>query len=364
MDTYIGKKSAQFNSPSNEGVILPIQYLRGLAAMSVVLFHSFDKTAHPESAASVSILALAGVNLFFVISGFIMWVTTANKPVTPRTFMVRRIIRIVPLYWFVTLLVVACKLIPGVLSSLRISTAAVLQSLLFIPYDSITFPGHIWPVVEPGWSLNYEMFFYILFALSLVLAVRTRLIVLLGVMIALSLIGEAFGPFRNPIISTYTSTLLLEFSAGVAIAYFWLRGELRLGWALSLVAVAAGFCLMLTLRSNGANATGAALVVLGSLNPVIGKLRSRVLLNLGNASYSIYLTHTLALGLLGIAWTSLLPHPSRTSETLFTPIALIACAIVGWLCYTVVERPITVYLHRLTRAPRTVGPRVLEAQNS
>ena len=322
--------------------------------MSVVLYHVLGKLDDLEGAARFANFIPSGVDLFFVISGFIMWVTTARKDVTPRAFMVRRIIRIVPLYWFVTLLVVTCKLlVPGILSRLRVSTPAVLKSLFFIPYDSITFPGNIWPVVEPGWTLNYEMFFYALFAVSLVLTVRARLAALLVVMITLTLIGGVLGPFGNPIITTYTSSLLLEFAAGVVIADFWLRGSLRPGWALAIVAMAAGFLLLLSVQSSSAHGAGAALVVVGSLSPVVSKLRSRLLLELGNASYSIYLTHGIALGFLASAWRHAVSRPFWTWELLFIPVALITCAIVGSLCYRIVERPITEYLHRRARAPKT-----------
>lgn len=327
--------------------------------MSVVLYHILvnDQLDFPEGVARFAHFIPRGVDLFFVISGFIMWVTTARKELTPRAFMVRRIIRIVPLYWFVTLAVVTCKLIaPRILSHLNVSTSAVLKSVFFIPYDSITSPGHVWPVVEPGWTLNYEMFFYALFAISLALTVRARFVALLGVMGALSLIGEVFGPFANPIITTYTSTLLLEFAAGVVVAEFWLRGTLRPGPALSIVMLSVGFLL---LQPSGAPGIGAALVVSGSLSALVGKLRSRLLLELGDASYSIYLTHALALGAFTSVWRHAVPHPSLVLELLSILIALPTCAIVGWVSYRIVERPITRYLHRLARAPKAAVPQAV-----
>jgi hypothetical protein len=77
------------SNKSNEGVILPIQYLRGIAAISVVLYHVLGRPDGLEVATSLADFIPSGVDLFFVISGFIMWVTTAHKAVTPRAFVVR-----------------------------------------------------------------------------------------------------------------------------------------------------------------------------------------------------------------------------------------------------------------------------------
>jgi exopolysaccharide production protein ExoZ len=335
---------------AQHGVITPIQYLRGIAAMLVVLFHAMNKAPGFEDLNSSSFIP-NGVDLFFVISGFIMWVTTAGKKVTPRDFMIRRIIRVVPLYWLMTFLMIACSLIPGMLAKLRVSTAAVVQSLLFIPYDSITFPGHAWPVLEPGWTLNYEMFFYTLFALSLALSSRIRFGALVGLICSLTIVGVIFGPFVNPIAATYTGTLLLEFAAGMIVGNLWLRNALRPGFAFSLAAVIAGFVL-LGLRPNYSHTVGAVLVVIGCLDPVICTLKSRLLLALGDASYSIYLTHMFALGALGVIWRHAVPHSSLTSAAVFIIAALILCPTMAWFCFRFVEQPITALLQRLALPAR------------
>ena len=83
-------------------LILPIQYLRGIAAILVVWFHATIQVDGVSTYFSSSFGA-SGVDLFFVISGFIMVVTTAGKDVTPQRFFVLRIIRVVPLYWLATL---------------------------------------------------------------------------------------------------------------------------------------------------------------------------------------------------------------------------------------------------------------------
>jgi exopolysaccharide production protein ExoZ len=73
-----------------------IQYLRAVASLSVLAFHLTDRYGGSPLVGS------SGVDIFFVISGFIMWVTTADRQVTPAEFAKRRIVRIVPNYWIAT----------------------------------------------------------------------------------------------------------------------------------------------------------------------------------------------------------------------------------------------------------------------
>src|SRR5690242_14114495 len=124
------------------GEIRSIQYLRGLAALGVLAFHA------AERAGGTFDLGAAGVDVFFVISGFIMWVIAAERPTTPAAFLSRRIQRIVPLYWAVTLTVAAVAvLVPGSFPRLQVSWAAVLKSLLFVPYEGAD--GLIAPLIIP-----------------------------------------------------------------------------------------------------------------------------------------------------------------------------------------------------------------------
>lgn len=333
-------------------IIAPIQYLRGIAAMMVVWYHSIPKAPGFEDLIGPSGYGANGVNIFFVISGFIMWVTTAGKSVTPQDFIVRRIIRVVPLYWLMTFVMIACSLIPGMLAKLRLSETAIVQSLLFIPYDSLSFPGHAWPVLEPGWTLNYEMFFYTLFALSLALPLRRRLVGLVGLIWTLTAIGIVFGPFKNPIAMTYTDLPLVQFAAGMIVADLWVRGTIRIGLIASLVSMMLGFC-MLAIESDFSHISGAILIVIGSLDPVISTLKSRLLLALGNASYSIYLTHMFVLGAMGVLWRHLFASISLASAILFFSLSLILCAFLGWISYRLIEQPITRRLNRIARSIRT-----------
>ena len=181
-------------------LILPIQYLRGIAALMVVWHHA----AMPGGRNGLQLVPWAfgtsGVDVFFVISGFIMVVTTSGSSTGPLQFWHRRIVRVVPLYWLLTLLdgghcVGArracsrrCKVAP---------TTLLRRALLFVPHFSQSFPAFVWPLLVPGVDLNFEMFFYAVFGLSLVLPERGRLLPLVVLFLVLTGIGLAFGPFTS-----------------------------------------------------------------------------------------------------------------------------------------------------------------------
>jgi exopolysaccharide production protein ExoZ len=327
-------------------MIRPIQYLRALAALMVVWHHSLGQVPGVARFITLPEFGPAGVDLFFVISGFIMLVTTAGKEVTPGEFFRQRILRVAPLYWLVTLLMIGCAIIePSAFKTLQFSGAAVLKSLLFIPYDSLSFPGETLPLLVPGWSLNYEMFFYALFAVSLLMPTRFRLASLVATLGALVLAGHFVEPM-SPILSTYTNPRLLEFAAGAAIAYVWIRGMLRAPLIVSVAAIVTGACL---LAMAGLSPIGAVLIVSGCLNPILCEPESRALLALGDASYSIYLTHLFTLGALRIAWVRLVPHESLGAAIAFMVVALAVCAAAGRLCYRFVERPLNSQLREMAK---------------
>lgn len=295
----------------------------------------------------------SGVDLFFVISGFIMVVTTAGKNVTPMDFMARRFIRVVPLYWALILALVAVLLVaPSVFRSTVLTPGSLIQSLLFIPHFSPGHAGMIWPILVPGWTLNYEIFFYGVFAASL--AFRHRLAVLASTLAMLVAAGYLLGPFAHPIAQTYTHPILLEFVAGAVIGHLWMADRLELPFPASIIGMLVGGGL-LALRDSPpledyTQLLGAVLVVCGSLNVHMLRGRNGLLLALGDASYSIYLTHIFTLGALRWAWAKLhLGAPDLPTALLFVLTGMICCSIVGWLSYRGIETPFLNWMNGLRR---------------
>jgi peptidoglycan/LPS O-acetylase OafA/YrhL len=145
-------------------VLFNVQMMRFFAAFGVLLSHTMGFTI-PPGAPVWSVPLTAGVHVFFVISGFIMVWMTANQfgdAAAARKFLLRRIIRIVPPYWFFTFIVIAAVAAQG--GQIRNTTASwdlIATSLLFIPWPRSD--GMLIPIMAQGWTLNFEMFFYLVF---------------------------------------------------------------------------------------------------------------------------------------------------------------------------------------------------------
>jgi exopolysaccharide production protein ExoZ len=327
--------------PPAAGTVITIQYLRAVAASLVVLYHALAPLASAP-------IGLFGVDLFFVISGFVMWVTTAGGERSPLSFWMARIVRIVPLYWlFTTLYILVGLVVPGVLSHAAFGPLFVVKSYLFIPATNPSL-GVVAPVYTLGWTLNYEMFFYFLFGLGLFIPwSATRFIALVATFLALVTIGRwAAG---GPIAMTYTDPILLEFLAGIALAMLspWLMRQMAaLGWLLILAGVA-GLVLVTAagLPWPRALASGApaAAIVAGALvlEPLARTVPSRLGLLLGDASYSIYLAHPFGQRVwLLVCQYAQLDLAAPAVAVFYVIAALVVGIASGVVAHLLVERPL------------------------
>ena len=314
-------------------IIYGIQYLRAFAALAVVLFHAAERTGHHFA------IGAAGVDIFFVISGFIMWVISDRRPMSPGGFLVERLRRIVPIYWLATAVMIAGAAV-GLFPNLVLTVQHTLASLFFIPFRSPS-NGEIWPVLVQGWTLNYEMFFYLVFALSLVIPRRFRLSAVAAVFVVLVLAGSLTGS-QNPLLLTYTRPIMLEFVAGMIIGQIWLSGRIpgpNVGLVL-LVSAIAGFAAIqifgLAFDEFNCGPLAIALVV-GTLSlEAAGRVRKwSIPMFLGDASYSIYLWHTFAISVIAKLGAGIgLP------SVLTLAIALTAGVVTGSIAYLVIEKPL------------------------
>ena len=157
---------------SRTETVVAIQYLRAIAAGLIVFQHAMGIPAFVHYAAH---FGTVGVDLFFVISGYIMWTTTERRERGPVRILARahRAHR-------AALLDLHRHLCGGcgdhageLLSSCNLEAVHILKSFLFVPASHPTL-GLALPVYTPGWTLNYEMFFYLLFGLLSVRAVAAR----------------------------------------------------------------------------------------------------------------------------------------------------------------------------------------------
>lgn len=183
-----------------------IQILRALAALLVVFAHfEYIKPA----------VGGFGVDLFFVISGFIM-AYIVNK--SPDSFLYRRIIRIVPLYYAMTFLTAGLYLAkPSWFRSVVMTPTALAKSLLFIPYH-IENSG---PILTLGWTLNYEMFFYVSIALFIrVFGSKKGMVAcLIGLSVFVLISGAVY--WESYAMRFWGSSMIMEFVAGGILYYLW-----------------------------------------------------------------------------------------------------------------------------------------------
>lgn len=326
--------------------VVSIQYLRAVAAMMVVVHHLHLQLARLGYDGSWPQWLPAGVDIFFVISGTIMWLTTAGRAVTPGRFMAKRIVRIVPLYWLLTSVVVAVMVVlPAVLQTSRFALDHVVASYLFVPWRHPA-TGLMEPALIPGWTLNYEMFFYLLFGLALALPAAARLAAVTAALLAL--VGlQALEPRPGTALAFYSSSIVLEFACGMALAWAYRRGLSLPAWAGAL-GVAAGFALLALDLPDGTLPRlvqwgfPAVLIVAGavSIERRHGMPRLAFAHVLGDASYSLYLSHTIVLAAFGrFALDAGLAY-RPAGRALFAVTALAVVTIVAILLYRLVERPL------------------------
>lgn len=312
-------------------VHVSIQYLRGIAALMVVAHHARNPQPWLPNHALGQFNGFShGVDIFFVISGFIMAVVGINEP--PRLFALKRLIRVVPIYWAATLIAA----VPVVLHQpVRDSLERLVLSLLFVPHHDAA--GHLWPILIPGWTLNYEMLFYAVFCACLF---TRRPLLICSLSIAAIVGGAAILSSEGSdgaILEAYRNPVMLEFVAGMLIGRH-RRGLARMPW-LSWAAPA-GFAGVLFCSNWLGLLASSSVLVAGAVSLETQMPTWRPLLALGDASYFLYLSqHFVIVAVLG-AFRRLGLHGPFMFPSLFA-CALLCAVAVGWAGHRLIERPLT-----------------------
>ena len=311
--------------------LLSVQYLRALAVLMVVFHHArtdipwlYNPLVHFNGGAR-------GVDIFFVISGFIMYVAARDEP--PATFAWRRFVRVVPLYWAATTVLLLYHLASSDWAPATLATHYV-KSMLFVPQWSLGIQGKIFPLLIPGWSLEYEMFFYLLFGVAIY---ARRLVPIVSAAIIVLVTAGAIFDFRSPVLISFTNPRLLALLAGVWIGVCYRRFTFR-NMALALP-VGLALLLLFADAPPAWRTLPAAAIVVGALSLERSLPRLPRLKLLGDASYSIYLSHPFTLIFVDIA-VKALPIQGVAQFATFMGLALILCPSAGVICHLLVERPL------------------------
>jgi exopolysaccharide production protein ExoZ len=336
--------------------IKTLQAARGVAAFMVLCFHatSVDQKfladpVLPEFFSSLQV----GLDLFFVLSGFVMTASTAGRsrgPMSSFNFIAGRFARIYPTYWtYLVPLIAIYLLLPGsVISSDR--AIDLVGSIFLLPSDAP-------PLLPVAWSLTLELWFYAVFAATL-LTPKAWTPWALGAWLGAVLLSASFVPLVD---SSYwraaTHPFAVEFIAGAAAGLFWSsRLGRSLGRTASTFLIAIGIaCIGVALSLgvfDGSDVIGSvSLIRVGLMGPGysllilglaaferLGHQPLRPLSALGNCSYTLYLSHVMVMNAAAQIWFS---SPLRTmGGAAFWLLTIVLCVGFSFAAYALIERPV------------------------
>ncbi len=357
-----------------------LQLLRAIAVLLVVECHSGQVLDITGSYALPS-LGIFGIDIFFVISGFILSLVVLKEQTPPgfqamREFLKRRFIRIYPIYWVIALLTLA-----------RLARAHHLFEhnyvAAFFLLPSLHYPGGE-TIITYSWTMNFELFFYLLLGLILLKTIQWAIPVLIVSLVTLIAIGSITG-IGHPVAILVANPILLEFVYGAVIALLYVRmGRRRVaGIMVTALGIVAMFCLPLLrlpftvangaqmiMVNNGALARAAtlgpcaALIVGGVVfwSPSMKSTFGKWGVLLGNSSYSAYVVSALVLEFSFRIFFHLDPPPllSFWNRLLFESTMVIAVMAAGLACYTFVEKPLLRWLQNqfLNKVPARISTQV------
>ena len=370
-----------------------IQALRGIAVLLVFYYHfsNVERSALLSANATETPLiaglwtnGFAGVDLFFVISGFVMVYATgraSNSLKTVLAFLFARIGRIYPLWWiFVLLMMVYFYWIYGEPLNIVDTEARDESPSWHIIASIFLFPQNDEPILPVGWSLVHEVYFYTVFSLALLVVPRFRALFLLG-WASLVLVGLFLGlsrPFANNVLTLVVHPLTLEFIAGAGAAWLVVNGR---RWRPALISLLALILLVVALsmpfrideemllwRRVLLFGIPTALLVYGAVSlDIAGRIQwPTALVDLGNWSYAFYLSHILAIKGTEVAFNKIsefasrnytdtpqwagyfeLGAPGYTDNLSFFAGSLISAILLSWFTYRFVERPLLIGIGKI-----------------
>jgi exopolysaccharide production protein ExoZ len=337
-----------------------LQVYRGIAALLVVMVHITKMSAERLNQVTFFNLFLvgwSGVDYFFVLSGFIMVYvhrSALGKKDQLKSFLVKRAVRIYPIYWIITLTVCCVFLvIPGFANNQDLSLGNVIVSLLLIPQKDQ-------PILEVGWTLIYEINFYLLFSLAIWLKPKHSVPILSAWLLVTILHYRKIVNFPQDsfLLETVFGEMNLELVLGCLAGYIVIKYKNNIGkyrWILFGIANL-GYVIMLGLFIAWGKIAFGRIPTFGSLAALLIIAATSIdlkdspkipylLIFLGEASYSIFLTHVPVIS----AITKILQNANlgKYFDGFFAP-AIVAVFTVAFGCifYSLIEKPLTVFLRQ------------------
>lgn len=338
---------------------ISIQFLRGVAALAVLFYHLYSVNdryfAHLQMPDFFQI-GKAGVDLFFVVSGFIIYVVSSRDFgfADAKPFLLKRVCRVYPVYWFYTALILLASLfLPGGINRSQGGEFDILRSLLLLPQEKL-------PVLMVGWTLVYEMYFYLIFAVIIVFFVPHQRIMVVAILGLLTSLGAVWN-YDSPTLAVILNPLVLEFFAGCFCAYLLVGRGTRLPFPRSsaIVSSLSFVFLLMTLpkfvdvgmMSNWQRllyfGLPAAICLFALVNAELcgmkffGKW-------LGDCSYTLYLSHILVLNSVAVVFTKLFPS-SFYLDLMLLALVFVLVVVYAYVAYVLVERPLNKFVLKLAQ---------------
>lgn len=310
-----------------------------------------------------------GLDLFFVISGLIMAIVArsySRKPSGWFNFFLKRVVRIIPLYWLYSTVVYFERHI----IKHAVEPGEIVKTLLFFPV--LAAKNAIYPIIGQGWSLTYEMYFYILIVIFLLLKSKHIFITLLSTMVIFAIAGYVINP-ADTTLKFLVTPILIEFALGVAvgIGYHYITTHTKINLKAiktgGIIATLTGILLMLaSLFYNAQYISNPAYVITDNTIAlsrsliwgipcavfVLGVLfmeygfrlnMPKLLVKIGDASFTGYLVHILVIITIGKVYTKL----GMANGDIFIVAATVASTLVSLPLYTYIEKPLLTYSNKL-----------------
>jgi peptidoglycan/LPS O-acetylase OafA/YrhL len=353
--------------------LLTLQAARGVAANLVVFCHLLRAEGTYTGGGvlpAFTIYGFAGVDLFFVLSGFIM-VAAAGRGIGPLRFLWRRAVRIYPTYWLVSLVVVVIMMV----------APAMDHSMVNVPFSLwrsfLLVPDRTPPLLAVGWTLVHEVYFYLVFAtfLALRIPILAGLIAWGLVLLGVTMVAPHQVAF-SPVLHVVTSPLTAEFMMGALVGILWRNYDAPA----ALIVGVTGLAVLALSISYAAPALSLitnphidawrvilfgvpSALILYALAAVEHRARSArppaLLVALGDWSYATYLMHVLVISAVGRVLVLLFPAGGIGVSLVLIATGLVAANLAGAAIHVLFERPSLKWLHRLgSSVPRPVetGP--------
>jgi peptidoglycan/LPS O-acetylase OafA/YrhL len=346
------KTLLHFFYKKDDANIESIQIMRGIAAILVVSLHiSIKGGQYGNDALKGFTIGGAGVDLFFIISGYIMCVSTIGRNLNFSQFMLHRIRRIIPLYWLTTTIGLVIFLFKPEIINTSGGETSIWASYTLVPNGKRYLNSN-------GWTLSFEFLFYIIFGLFIHKGTYKAIQFTSAILFLLVATGILFSNPGNAFNFT-TNNLYLEFILGMGCFYLFNEKILRPNTAMGLALCIVGIALLVAevvfkvpsqeLDRGWLWGIPMLLVFTGFLcmegfikgsTSIIKKL----FLEAGNSSYSLYLFHPFTLS--GTAMCLKRLHLA-SNPYLFTFVLLTVTVITSYFVYLYVERPLVAVSKKL-----------------